>query len=64
MLPVTHGAEFTRLQVLLYTFVLIMPMMLLSGLTTPVSNMPAALQFATLANPLRFAIDLVQREEW
>ncbi|MDM0113227.1 ABC transporter permease [Variovorax sp. J22R133] len=48
-------------QAMLYTFVLIMPMMLLSGLTTPVSNMPAALQFATLANPLRFAIDLVQR---
>ncbi|MDM0079625.1 ABC transporter permease [Variovorax sp. J31P179] len=48
-------------QAMLYTFVLIMPMMLLSGLTTPVSNMPRALQIATLANPLRFAIDLVQR---
>ena len=48
-------------QAMLYTFVLIMPMMLLSGLTTPVSNMPQALQIATLANPLRFAIDLVQR---
>ena len=48
-------------QAMLYTFVLIMPMMLLSGLTTPVSNMPRVLQVATLANPLRFAIDLVQR---
>ncbi|MDM0026631.1 ABC transporter permease [Variovorax saccharolyticus] len=48
-------------QAMLYTFVLIMPMMLLSGLTTPVSNMPRALQIATLVNPLRFAIDLVQR---
>jgi ABC-2 type transport system permease protein len=48
-------------QAMLYTFVLIMPMMLLSGLTTPVSNMPRVLQIATLANPLRFAIDLVQR---
>lgn len=48
-------------QAMLYTFVLIMPMMLLSGLTTPVSNMPQALQIATLANPLRFAIDLIQR---
>jgi len=48
-------------QAMLYTFVLIMPMMLLSGLTTPVSNMPQVLQIATLANPLRFAIDLVQR---
>ncbi|MBS0342861.1 MAG: ABC transporter permease, partial [Proteobacteria bacterium] len=48
-------------QAMLYTFVLIMPMMLLSGLTTPVSNMPQALQIATWVNPLRFAIDLVQR---
>ena len=48
-------------QAMLYTFVLIMPMMLLSGFATPISNMPEALQIATLANPLRFAIDLVQR---
>jgi ABC-2 type transport system permease protein len=48
-------------QAMLYTFVLLMPMMLLSGLTTPVRNMPELLQMATLANPLRFAIDLVQR---
>jgi ABC-2 type transport system permease protein len=48
-------------QAMLYTFVLIMPMMLLSGLTTPVRNMPQLLQTLTMANPLRFAIDLVQR---
>jgi ABC-2 type transport system permease protein len=38
-----------------------MPLMLLSGLTTPVSNMPEVLQVLTLANPLRFGIDMVQR---
>ncbi len=48
-------------QAMLTTFVLLMPMMLLSGLTTPVGNMPDVLQVATLANPLRFAIDLVRR---
>ncbi len=48
-------------QAMLYTFVLIMPMMLLSGLATPVRNMPDILQIVTYANPLRFAIDLVQR---
>jgi ABC-2 type transport system permease protein len=48
-------------QAMLYTFVLIMPMMLLSGLTTPVRNMPEILQIVTMANPLRFAIELVQR---
>ncbi len=48
-------------QAMLYAFVLLMPLMLLSGLTTPVRNMPHILQVITLANPLRFAIDLVQR---
>lgn len=48
-------------QAMLYTFVLIMPLMLLSGLTTPVRNMPEALLIMTYANPLRFAIDLIQR---
>ena len=48
-------------QAMLYTFMLIMPLILLSGLATPVRNMPQILQTATLINPLRFAIDLVQR---
>jgi len=48
-------------QAMLYTFVIIMPMMLLSGLTTPVGNMPEVLQLATYANPLRFGIDMVRR---
>lgn len=48
-------------QAMLYTFVLIMPMTLLSGLATPIENMPEMLQTATFANPLRFAIDMVRR---
>lgn len=48
-------------QAMLYTFFLIMPLMLLSGLMTPVEGMPPALEIATWANPLRFAIDLVRR---
>jgi ABC-2 type transport system permease protein len=48
-------------QAMLYTFMLIMPLVLLSGLATPVRNMPEFLQTATLINPLRFAIDLAQR---
>jgi ABC-2 type transport system permease protein len=51
----------TMQQAMLYTFVLLMPMMLLSGLTTAISNMPTALQYITLANPLRYAIEMVQR---
>lgn len=48
-------------QAMLYTFMLVMPLMLLSGLLTPVRNMPAILQVATYVNPLRFGIDLVRR---
>lgn len=48
-------------QSMLFTFFLIMPLMLLSGLLTPVQNMPHILELATYANPLRFGIDLVQR---
>lgn len=48
-------------QAMLYSFVLLMPLMLLSGLMTPVKNMPTVLQWITYANPLRFAMDFVRR---
>jgi len=48
-------------QAMLYTFLLIMPLMLLSGLLTPVANMPWALQIATYVNPLRFGMEIVRR---
>jgi ABC-2 type transport system permease protein len=51
----------TMQQAMLYTFFLIMPLVLLSGLITPVRNMPEALQVATYANPLRFGMDFVRR---
>ncbi|WP_035881675.1 ABC transporter permease [Cupriavidus metallidurans] len=51
----------TMQQAMLYTFLLIMPLMLLSGLLTPAKNMPAILQAATYVNPLRFGISIVRR---
>ena len=48
-------------QVMVYTFVLIMPMTLLSGLTTPVRNMPRILQIVTYGNPLRFGVEAIRR---
>lgn len=51
----------TMQQAMLYTFFVVMPLMLLSGLITPIANMPEVLQIATYANPLRFAMDLVRR---
>ena len=51
----------TMQQAMFSAFVLLMPMMLLSGLATPVANMPRGLQLATYVNPLRFGIDYVRR---
>lgn len=48
-------------QAMLYTFLLIMPLILLSGLLTPVRNMPEVLQMATYINPLRFGMYIVRR---
>lgn len=51
----------TMQQAMLFTFLLIMPFSLLSGLTTPVSSMPTVLQYCTLINPLRYAIEIAHR---
>ena len=48
-------------QVMVYCFLLLMPMILLSGLATPVRNMPQVLQYLTYINPMRFAIDAIRR---
>jgi ABC-2 type transport system permease protein len=51
----------TMQQAMLFSFMLIMPFSLLSGLTTPISSMPELLQYLTLINPLRYAIDMAHR---
>lgn len=48
-------------QVMVYCFMLLMPINLLSGVTTPIRNMPEILQYVTLVNPLRFATEAVRR---
>lgn len=48
-------------QAMLFSFVVLMPFTLLSGMTTPVENMPAVLQYFTLIDPLRYAIDIIHR---
>lgn len=55
------AVSLTMQQAMLYAFMLVMPLMLLSGLVTPVRNMPMLLQIATYANPLRFGIDTARR---
>ena len=51
----------TMQQAMLYSFVIMMPFVLLSGLTTPISSMPDIFQDFTLLNPLRYAIDIAHR---
>ncbi|MVW72599.1 ABC transporter permease [Bordetella sp. 15P40C-2] len=51
----------TMQQAMLFSFLLIMPLMLLSGLLTSVRNMPEPLQVVTYANPLRFGTSIVRR---
>jgi ABC-2 type transport system permease protein len=51
----------TMQQAMLYSMLLIMPFSLLSGLTTPLSSMPGAVQYMTAINPLRYAIDMTRR---
>lgn len=48
-------------QVLVYVFVLLLPLALLSGIVTPIRNMPEALQLLTYADPLRFAVESIRR---
>lgn len=55
------AVSLTMQQAMLYAFMVIMPLTLLSGMLTPVANMPRVLQLATYANPLRFGVDLVRR---
>lgn len=48
-------------QVIVYNFIILVPFILLSGMVTPVRNMPKVLQYLTLLNPTRFVIAAVRR---
>jgi len=48
----------TMQQAMLYAFLVMLPFSLLSGLTTPIGDMPEIFQDMTVVNPLRYAIDI------
>lgn len=48
-------------QVMVYSFSLLLPMILLSGMTTPISTMPTIMRYATYINPMRFAVEAIRR---
>jgi ABC-2 type transport system permease protein len=48
-------------QAMLSSFFVMVPFAMLSGLTTPIMDMPKAVQAITYVNPLRYATDFTQR---
>jgi ABC-2 type transport system permease protein len=50
----------TQQQAILYSFMFMVPAMLLSGFATPIENMPDWLQSATMANPIRHFITILK----
>lgn len=48
-------------QAMIGTVIVMMPFMLMSGLTTPIMNMPPMLQYFTYCNPLRYAISMTRQ---
>ncbi len=48
-------------QAIVGTFMLVVPMIMLSGFATPVSSMPDIFQHLTLVNPMRYGLELIQR---
>jgi ABC-2 type transport system permease protein len=50
----------TQQQAMITTFFFFFPAMLLSGFAFPVANMPAAVQYFTLINPLRYFLEIIR----
>ena len=50
----------TQQQGLLGAFLFLVPSVILSGFTTPIANMPAAVQTLTLLNPLRYFMRVIR----
>ncbi len=50
----------TQQQALMSTFFFYLPAVLLSGFMFPVANMPAAVQYVTYANPLRYFLVIIR----
>ncbi len=51
----------TQQQGLLGVFLFMVPAIVLSGFSTPIANMPIAMQYVTLLNPLRYFLIILRR---
>jgi ABC-2 type transport system permease protein len=50
----------TQQQAILGAFLFVVPAVILSGFATPIANMPKAIQYLTLANPMRYFLIIVR----
>lgn len=50
----------TQQQAIFGAFLFLVPSVILSGFATPIANMPAWVQTFTLANPMRYALEIVR----
>lgn len=50
----------TQQQALLGAFLFMVPAVILSGFATPIANMPAAVQYLTYLNPLRYCLTVIR----
>ena len=48
-------------QAMLWSFLLIVPFVLLSGFVSPIANMAVGVRYLTYLNPLRFGLEIVKR---
>ena len=46
---------------MLWSFLLIVPFVLLSGFVSPIANMAVGVRYLTYLNPLRFGLEIVKR---
>ncbi len=58
-LIISGGAE-TQQQALLTSFLILMPSVMLSGFMFPISNMPDAVRYATILNPMRWYLEILR----
>ena len=57
---IISGSAATQQQALLTSFLVLMPSVMLSGFMFPINNMPEAVRYATVFNPMRWYLEILR----
>jgi ABC-2 type transport system permease protein len=57
---IISGSAATQQQALLTSFLVLMPSVMLSGFMFPINNMPEAIRYATVLNPMRWYLEILR----